>query len=685
MNHFTQDGNHALMWRGFGETLRIEAWGRDGLRVRATRNSAFTGRDWALLPLESAPAAVIDIFVANAEADADPYDIAQKEASISAKITHGGTTATITQYGKVTFTNGKGEVLLEEFVRTLKDNGGLTSALRLEGREYRGSMYGNYKITQRFESDRAEKLYGMGQYQQPFLNIKGCAMELAHRNSQASVPFLLSNKGYGLLWNNPAIGKAAFNLNVTEYTAESSKEIDYWITSGDTPAAILENYTAATGRPPMMPDYATGFWQCKLRYQTQDELMEVAREHKRRGLPLSVIVADFFHWPFQGDWRFDLDYWPDPAGMVRELAEMGVKLMVSVWPTVETGSENYKEMLERGYLVQAERGVNVTMGFGGRFTFYDVTHPEARAYVWSKIKKGYIDYGIKDFWLDIAEPEYLTYDWDNFRYHSGPAMETGNIFPVLYAQNFYDGLKSAGEDEIVSLVRCAWAGSQRCGALVWSGDIHSTFESFRNQFAAGLSMGLSGIPWWTTDIGGFHGAYGDDPAFRELLVRWLQYGAFCPVMRLHGVRRPIGAPIGPDKGGQQPSGAANEVWSFGEEVLAIFKKYMNLREKMRPYVARLFKDAHETGAPLMRPLFYDFPDDAACWEIEDQYMFGPDMLVAPVLHAGARSRRVYLPEGRWVRLGGGATVQGGQTLECPAPLDEIPVFIRERASGCILS
>ena len=201
----------------------------------------------------------------------------------------------------------------------------------------------------------------MGQYQQPYLNIKGCTLELAHRNSQASVPFVLSSLGYGFLWHNPAIGKVTFGKNVTEWYAQSTDILDYWITAGDTPAEIEEAYARATGTVPMMPEYAMGFWQCKLRYQTQEELLEVAREYKRRGLPISVIVADFFHWPNQGDWKFDREYWPDPKAMVDELKAMGIELMVSIWPTVEESSENYREMEEKGYLIRADRGNRIML------------------------------------------------------------------------------------------------------------------------------------------------------------------------------------------------------------------------------------------------------------------------------------------------------------------------------------
>ena len=227
----------------------------------------------------------------------------------------------------------------------------------------------------------------MGQYQQPYLDLKGCTLELAHRNSQASVPFLLSNRGYGFLWNNTAVGKVTFGKNVTEWYAGSVQQMDYWITAGDTPAEIEEAYARATGTVPMMPDYAMGFWQCKLRYQTQEELLEVAREYKRRGLPISVIVIDFFHWTKQGDYKFDPEYWPDPEGMVRELKEMGIELMVSIWPTIDKTSENFGEMHEKGYLVRFDRGNSIVMDWMGNTMFFDATHPGAREHLWKNHKK----------------------------------------------------------------------------------------------------------------------------------------------------------------------------------------------------------------------------------------------------------------------------------------------------------
>jgi alpha-D-xyloside xylohydrolase len=497
------------------------------------------------------------------------------------------------------------------------------------------------------------------------------------------VPFALSSAGYGFLWNNPAIGRVTFGANMTTWEAKCTKALDYWVTAGDTPAEIEEAYARATGTVPMMPDYAAGFWQCKLRYQTQEELLSVAREYKKRGLPISVIVIDYYHWTIEGEWKFDPVYWPDIDGMIKELKSLGIELMVSIWPTVDRRAENYQEMLQKGYLIRSERGSRVNMDFFGNVTFYDATNPDARNYVWKRVNQNYYSKGIKIFWLDVAEPEFIIYDFDNYRYHSGSDLETGNIYPVMYAKTFFDGMTGEGQQNVINLIRCAWAGSQRYGALVWSGDILSSFESLRCQVAAGLNMGIAGIPWWTTDIGGFHSGDVRDPHFHELFIRWFEWGAFCPVMRLHGARDPVKEPLAPKSttgGGCMISGADNEVWSYTDEVYNISKKYLSLREKLKPYITELMKAAHEKGSPVMRPLFYDFPDDKASWDTEDAYMFGPNYLVAPILEDGQRERQVYLPAGvQWTNCWTGGQFAGGSSVTVAAPLDIIPVFSRDGA------
>jgi alpha-D-xyloside xylohydrolase len=664
---FCVEGNR-LIFGYDGEKLWVEPWGENSLRVRAFRGAVSPGGG-------GGDPAVDGALLAPAEGG----DVSAGIERDGAWIKNGKSLGRIDLAGKLSVFNQRGEPLLREFVRNRRDRlSEACSALEIEGREFKPIIGGDYEITLRLESlSPHEKIFGMGQYQQPWLNLKGCELELAQRNSQASVPFALSSLGYGFLWNNPAVGRVFFGKNLTCWEARSAKTLDYWITAGDSPAEIEEAYSGVSGRVPMMPGYGMGFWQCKLRYQTQEEVLAVAREYKKRGIPLSVMVVDFFHWYLQGDWDFDPRYWPDPSGMIAELKDMGIELMVSVWPTVDRRCANFHEMLEKGYLIRTERGFRLSMDFQGNTVHFDATNPEAGDYVWAKVKQNYFDRGIRIFWLDEAEPEYSVYDFDNYRYFLGPDLRIGNLYPLFYAKIFFEGMKKAGVEKVVNLLRCAWAGSQRYGALVWSGDIHSSFASLRNQVAAGLNMGIAGIPWWTTDIGGFHGGDVRDPRFHELLVRWFQWGAFCPVMRLHGDREPHKAPLGSEGGAACASGADNEIWSYSEEVYQICRKYIFLREKLKPYIAEQMREAHEKGTPVIRPLFYDFPGDNASWEVEDQYLFGPAYLVAPALHEGMRERELYLPAGPvWTDVWTGEKYDGGGRIKVPAPLDRIPVFCR---------
>ncbi len=312
----------------------------------------------------------------------------------------------------------------------------------------------------------------------------------------------------------------------------------------------------------------------------------------------------------------------------------------------------------------------------GDACFIDVTNPETRGFVWDKIKENYYKKGIRIFWLDEAEPEYTGYEFSHYRYFLGADLEIGNIYPREYARMAYEGMTAEGQKNALNLLRCAWAGSQKYGALVWSGDIDSSFRALRNQLAAGLNMGIAGIPWWTTDIGGFHGGNINDDSFKECFARWFAFGAFCPVFRLHGYREPFKEPMSDHGGGKCISGAANEIWSYGEKIEEICKKYINIRTKLRPYIRRIMEDAHVKGSPVMRPLFYDFPNDKNAWDIEDQYMFGPDIMVSPILYEGMTSRSVYLPEGSWRELETGNIIEGGQTVEVATTLADIPVFIK---------
>ncbi|MGN0325849.1 MAG: TIM-barrel domain-containing protein [Lachnospiraceae bacterium] len=687
--HFEKLENRFMIKDGVSQVW-IEPWGKNSFRVRMTREAKMDENDWALC--EKMPE--VQMVVEEEEIDVtDPWYQTKEYSRYHQKATqvtliNGKLTVKISHEGWLSFYNQKGELLTQEYWRNRNRINRYCVPLRIDARELKPIVGTNdFSLTVRFEAFDNEKIFGMGQYQEKNMDKKGAILELAHRNSQASVPFMVSNRGYGFFWNNPAIGTATFGTNKTEWHAVSTKKMDYFITAGDSPAEIEMQYSLATGRTPMMPEFGLGYWQCKLRYRTQEELLSVAREHKRRGLPMDAIVVDFFHWTRQGDFKFEPRDWPDPEGMVRELKELGIETVVSVWPTIDEQSENYHDMAENGYLVQADRANAIHMTWMGNTTFYDATHPGAQKFVWELCKKNYYDKGIRCFWLDEAEPEYGPYDFDVYRYYEGPALQCTNRYPVGYAKGFYDGLKSVGETEILSLTRCAWAGSQKYGVLTWSGDIYSSFRSMREQLQAGLNMGMAGIPWWTSDIGGFLGGDISDPHFKELLVRWFAWGAFCPVFRMHGERSPWYEREQEYIDGvrQLTSGRDNEVWSFGEEIYRILKNYLFIRENLRPYIRECMKKASEEGAPVMRPLFYDFYEDQNAWEIQDAYMFGPELLVAPVMEEGIVERAVYLPKGiKWTECYTGNVYDGGQVVTAKAPLAILPVFVREGADQRLL-
>lgn len=680
---FIQQENRLIGMQG-SETIWIEPWGKNSLRIRMTKEAVMDSNNWALGEKPPASEDAAEIHISEVEL-VEPW-IPEAERALHmrrsqvASIRNGDIVASFNAEGWLSFTNGEGKLLTEEYWRDRNRIDRYCVPLRVEARELKPiTGTSDYRLVLRFEACEDERIYGMGQYQEQVLNKKGAMLELAHRNSQTSVPFMVSSRGYGFLWNNPAIGTATFGINRTEWVAESTKKLDYFITAGSTPAQIVEQYAHAAGKAPMMPEYGLGFWQCKLRYRTQEELLGVAREYKRRGIPLDVIVADFFHWTKQGDFKFEPRDWPDPAAMVAELKEMGTELMVSVWPTIDSRSENHGPMAQEGYLISADRGLTINMNWMGETVFFDATHPGAREYVWQACKRNYYDLGVRLFWLDEAEPEYGPYDFDLYRYYQGPALQCTNIYPLMYAKGYYDGMKAEGQEGVCNLVRAAWAGSQKYGALIWSGDISSTFRAMREQLQAGLSIGLAGIPWWTTDIGGFLGGYVEDPDFHELLLRWFAFGVFTPVFRLHGERVPHIQPEQAVIDGitQMFTGSDNEIWSYGEENYEIMKSFILMRERLRPYIRACMEEAHLKGSPVMRTMFYEFPQDPLCWAAESQYMFGPDILVAPIFELGQRKRQVYLPAGEnWRRAGTEDILEGGQTVEAPAPIGDIPLFIR---------
>ncbi|NLC18907.1 MAG: hypothetical protein GX757_06730 [Clostridiales bacterium] len=632
------------------ELTVIEAYGANCLRYRSTRNIKLSDENWTLLP----PTTKADCKTFGNEREAT---IVNGDISATIRDGFGWTGASISYFRK-----GK------QILRSRDEGDPVTRFTHLGGN--------NYQVKAIFDSNPGEHIYGLGQEQEDQFDRKGCTCNIMHYNTKSTLPVIYSSLGYGFLWNNPAPGRCETTFNHTMWVADSAYQIDYLVYVGDTPADIMKIYCDLTGYAPKFPDWAAGFWQSKLRYESQEDLLEVAREYKKRGIPLAAIVIDYFHWTEQGEWKFDPNLWPDPKAMCDELESMGVKPVVSIWPTINPKSENYHAMDNENMLVRTENGQYGIFNFYGLQTFIDPTNPKTGPFVWSKVRENYYKYGIKNFWLDEAEPEVHPQQFGNLRFYIGNGAQTALLYPYYYAKIFYDGLRSEGEEDIIILTRAAYPGSQRFGSLVWNGDIPSTFKALRQSVTSGLSMSMCGIPWWNSDIGGFHSADIESDYFRELIVRWFQFGLFSPVMRLHGARNRTKNQVDRHPGVKERSGGDNEIWSFGERNYPILKNIIELRERLKPYILKYMDIASKTGSPIMRPMFYDFYDDEICYRLDDQYMFGEDILFAPILEQGVTQRSVYLPEGKWVNVNDKKTYEGRQMITARAELHEFIAFVR---------
>lgn len=654
-----------IRWSFKGEEVWIEACGTESIRVRASFCIPVDGELNYNLEHER-------------EVMSNAYETGE-----GAVLECGKLKAVMKDEGRITFFYSGRQILREMWI---DEKNGMPPFQR--AREYKGISGNRYRVQTFFEANEGEHLYGMGQENTGCFDLKGCTVDLCQKNTKCTIPFYISTLGYGFLWNNPAVGRAELVKNRYLWEAQMCRQIDYVVIGGGRPADIMTHYTALTGRMPEVPDWIYGLWQCKLRYQTQEEVLEIAREHKERGIPLSVLIVDYFHWPYQGDWRFDERYFPEPKKMAEELKKDDVHLMVSVWPTVDRRSENYRLLDEAGALITAESGPDVLFMCRGAETYLDMTNAQAAEIMWEKLKANYVRNGFTSFWLDEAEPEIYPYDYENMRLAMGNGLEISNYYPYAYASGVERRLRrdevwsdsGEGDKDGIILVRSGWIGSQRLRAVIWSGDVPSTFESFRKQIITGLHMAMCGIPLWTTDIGGFYGGDAKDERFRELMIRWFQFGVFCPILRMHGYRKPyVEKGNMDDMSGECNSGGANEIWSFSDEAYGIMRKYLQIREGMIPYMKEQMEITRKNGTPIMRPLVYDFPEDERVVHVADEYMFGEELLAAPVTEYGVRKRRVYLPEGcEWINVDSGERFSGGQTVMAEAPLEVMPVFQRCR-------
>jgi alpha-D-xyloside xylohydrolase len=640
MQNLVKNKNELLLMR-YTELIRITPCGNNAIRFQSFPDCRVIEENYTLVP--------------------QPADAEIEEFENYATVTCGILKVKIEPNGKLTFYKNGEKFLEEKPELTFKSN----------YRHFDNKGSGLWSARVMFEPNKDEHFYGLGHSWDNEFDLKGSSIDIRNVNGKCTIPYVYSSLGYGFLWNNPSTGLCELSNNRTRWSCDCCRFMDFVVIAG-TPKEVCTTLSDLTGYAPPMPQWATGFWQCRLRYETQDELLSVARKYKELGIPLSVIIADYFHWTEQGDYKFDPKYWPDVKAMTKELHDMDTKLVVSIWPTINENSENYHYMRSNNMLMRTARGCDRVFDFYGWQGEIDVTNPATREYVWSKLKANYIDNGVDALWFDEAEPEIHPEHFDNLVWHAGRGDMVALLYPYYYSKMAYDGFMAMGREDIITLTRCAYLGSQKFGSLVWSGDIESTFESLACQVKAGLNMSMCGIPWWNTDIGGFYDGDITTDYFKELIVRWFQFGLFSPVMRLHGSRI---RHFEPTPGLKEPSGDPNEIWSFGEENFEILKKLIFIREKLRPYIQQQMDVASKKGYPVMRPMFFEYPNDAVCYTLDTQYMFGDDIIFAPIVQQGQMVKTVYVPDGEWI-LTKDKRVYTKGTYEIQANVDEFIAFVK---------
>jgi alpha-D-xyloside xylohydrolase len=511
-----------------------------------------------------------------------------------------------------------------------------------------------------------EAFYGLGQHQAGVLNYRGESVDIGQDNTNISIPFLISSNGYGIFWNNGS--RSRFNnrfVHAFFISSEVADSIDYYFLYGPDFDRIVAAYRELTGQAPLFGKWAYGYWQCKNRYDSQAELESIAKKYRDLHIPLDNIVQDWFWWNTMGEPVFNKNY-PDPKAMVETLHKDHVHLMVSVWPYFRPGSPVYDDMDKRGFFIEKTKA-------GGFHplgqALYDAFNPEAREYYWKLMDDALFKIGVDAWWLDTTEPETEGLETNLLVTHKvalGNGAHYANEFPLLTTTAVYQGQRAASDQKRVFILsRSGFAGIQRNSVSVWSGDVNPNWETFRRQIPAGLNFSVSGIPYWTTDIGGFVVANPDDPQYRELYIRWFQFGAFCPIFRAHGTR----------------STNQNEIWSYGPEAQKILTAYDQLRYRLMPYIYSLAWKTHSEGYTIMRPMVMDFRMDTRAQNIPDQYLFGPAFLVNPVTEPGAGIRHLYLPDATWYDFWTGAATQGPRAIDSPSPIDRLPLFVR---AGSIL-
>ncbi|RKY55125.1 MAG: hypothetical protein DRP93_03975 [Candidatus Neomarinimicrobiota bacterium] len=478
-----------------------------------------------------------------------------------------------------------------------------------------------YHIEQKFRLSPIEAIYGLGQYQQGVMNWRKHDVTLFQENREIAVPMFVSSKNYGILWDNYSLSKFHDSKENTSLWSNVADAIDYYFIAGQNIDEVISGYRFLTGKVPMFAKWAYGYWQSKERYNTQKEIVDAVKEYRRRKLPLDLIVQDWMYWGDLG-WSaldFDRKKFPDPEKMIKDIHDMNTHIMISIWPNFATKSKVYSEMKEKGYLVGSKSMQNRGL--------YDAYNKDAQDLYWKWLNKNMFSIGMDAWWMDATEPEVTGETLDdrikNFESLGSNKLGTMSRYMLPFAMMSTKGVyenqrKLTDEKRVCILTRSAFAGQQHYGAVSWSGDIHAQWDVFRNQISAGLNFCITGIPYWTTDIGAFipdNPLGNKDNAYREIYMRWFQYGVFNPVFRSHG------------------SGTAREIWNFGGKdswTYEPLRKFDNLRYRLLPYIYSMAWQVTNEDYTMMRALAFDFNDDPNVYNIDNEYMFGSAFLVSPV-------------------------------------------------------
>jgi len=527
----------------------------------------------------------------------------------------------------------------------------------------------NGPLQQSFALDDNDATYGLGQHQGGVLDYRGTTVRLQQANRDVAIPMLVSSGGYGILWNNASVTNVDVALPQSAgqvvFRSEYGSGIDYDFIYGPELDGVVGGYRTLTGAAPLMARWTWGLWQSKERYQSQDELLAVASKYRALDIPLDAVVQDWQYWR-KGGWgshEFDPKRYPDPAAMVRDLHANHVHAIISVWPRFDLGLANLAELDRLGAAYPV-----VYPGYpDGQVRWYDPFSAPGRALYWQQImtRLGSLDFD--GWWLDASEPE-LGGEPGQMRALTtaqGPAVQVYNAYPLWHTTAVHDGsLRDMPAKRPFILTRSAYAGQQRNAAVTWSGDTHGSWDTLRRQIPAGLNFSLSGIPYWSADIGGFFGGSPGDPNYAELFTRWYEFAVFNPMFRVHG------------------TGEGREPWAFPQATQKILLQYDQLRYRLLPYIYALSWDVTQRAGTMMRPLAMDFRADRNTLDITDQYMFGKALMVSPVVQPATVSRTVYLPSGTdWVDFWDGSRHHGGQVLVTKADLATIPLHVR---AGSIL-